>query len=114
MFPDELVVIGVHSAKFSGERDTAHLRQAVMRQGIDHPVVNDAGHEIWQQYAVRAWPTLVVVDPEQRIVETLSGEVSAEQMAEIIRPIMEFRVTSSASCSSLQPSVPAGRSGMTR
>ena len=88
MFPDELVVIGVHSAKFSGEQATAHLRQAVMRQGIEHPVVNDAGHEIWQHYAVRAWPTLVVVDPEQRIVETLSGEVSAEQMAEIIRPII--------------------------
>ncbi len=89
LYPDSLVVIGVHSAKFTGEQATAQLREAVMRHGIDHPVVNDADHDIWQQYTVRAWPTLVVVDPQQRIVETLTGEVSAEQLAEIVRPLID-------------------------
>jgi sugar lactone lactonase YvrE len=89
IFPDEVVVIGVHSAKFSGEEATRHLRDAVLRHGILHPVVNDAGHEIWQHYTVRAWPTLVVIDPEQRIVETWTGEVTADQLADIIRPVLK-------------------------
>jgi thiol-disulfide isomerase/thioredoxin len=41
-FPNELVVIGVHSAKFAGEQDSQNIREAVMRYEIEHPVVNDA------------------------------------------------------------------------
>jgi len=88
MFPDEVVVVGVHSAKFSAERDTAILRQAVMRHGIEHPVVNDADHGIWQSYAVRAWPTVVVIDPRGRIAWTGSGEILAEELAADIRRLI--------------------------
>jgi hypothetical protein len=34
MFPDELVVIGVHSAKFPSEQLTQNIRLAVMRHGL--------------------------------------------------------------------------------
>src|SRR5262245_19813284 len=54
----ELVVIGVHSAKFQNEGDAANIRQAILRYEIQHPVVNDRDFRIWRQYAVRAWPTL--------------------------------------------------------
>ena len=37
----ELVVIGVHSAKFQNEGDVANIRQAILRYEIQHPVVND-------------------------------------------------------------------------
>src|SRR6185436_1030734 len=40
-YPNELVVIGVHSAKFTNERDTDNIRQAILRYEIEHPVVND-------------------------------------------------------------------------
>ena len=66
-YRDVLVVIGVHSAKFEAERSTENLRQAVLRFGIEHPVVNDADLQIWQSYTVSAWPTTVLVDPEGRI-----------------------------------------------
>jgi sugar lactone lactonase YvrE len=78
-FPQDLVVIGVHSAKFPSEGLTANIHQAVRREGILHPVVNDAGFEIWNQYAVRAWPTLVLIDPQGKIVHTESGEIDAEE-----------------------------------
>lgn len=81
MYPDELVVIGVHSAKFSSEKLTQNIRQAVMRYGIEHPVVNDAGFKIWDSYAVRAWPTLVLIDPQGRIAGETSGEILAEDLA---------------------------------
>ncbi len=80
-YPEELVIIGVHSAKFPSEQLTESIRQAVMRQGIEHPVVNDAGFKIWNAYAVRAWPTLVLIDPNGRIAGETSGEILAEDLA---------------------------------
>jgi hypothetical protein len=88
-FADDLVVIGVHSAKFPSESQTANIRQAVMRAGIGHPVVNDTGMRIWSDYAVRAWPTLVLIDPTGRIVGEVSGEIQAEELAEEIQSTLE-------------------------
>lgn len=73
-YADQLVVIGVHSAKFDNERDTENIRRIILRYGIEHPVVNDASFAIWESYTVRAWPTLVLIDPEGYIVETVAGE----------------------------------------
>jgi thiol-disulfide isomerase/thioredoxin len=71
---DELVVIGVHSAKFLAERQTDNIRQAILRYDIEHPVVNDKDMAIWDLYGVRAWPTLYLIDPEGKIVGYHSGE----------------------------------------
>lgn len=79
-FPDQLAVIGVHSAKFPAEKLTASLREAVVRHGIDHPVVNDADFRIWNDYAVRAWPTVAFVDPLGYHLGSIPGEISAAQM----------------------------------
>ena len=73
-YRDELVVIGVHSAKFTAERETENIRQAVLRYGIEHAVVNDWAMDLWQQYAVRAWPTLILIDPDGKVVGSKSGE----------------------------------------
>jgi thiol-disulfide isomerase/thioredoxin len=70
----ELVVIGVHSAKFTNEGVTAHIEEAVRRYGIEHPVVNDRDFTIWRAYGVRAWPTLLVIDTAGRLVGGVSGE----------------------------------------
>jgi hypothetical protein len=88
-FPEELVVIGVHSAKFPTEKLTPNIREAVMRHGITHPVVNDADFWVWQSYAVRAWPTVVLIDPQGKIVKTQSGEVLANEFAPLIRQLVE-------------------------
>jgi thiol-disulfide isomerase/thioredoxin/sugar lactone lactonase YvrE len=73
-YADSLVVIGVHSAKFFTEQETENIRQAILRYDIEHPVVNDNQMLVWQQYAVRAWPTLVLIDPSGKIVGYHSGE----------------------------------------
>ena len=63
-YPNELVVIGVHSAKFTNEKESNNIRQAIMRHEIEHPVVNDAEMTIWGKFGVRSWPTLAIIDPE--------------------------------------------------
>jgi thiol-disulfide isomerase/thioredoxin len=65
----ELVVIGVHSAKFANEKETENIRRVVMRYELEHPVVNDADFAIRQAYGVRAWPTLVWRVPVRVVAE---------------------------------------------
>ncbi|WP_153813721.1 NHL domain-containing thioredoxin family protein [Streptomyces sp. SUK 48] len=72
--PDTVVVIGVHSPKFAHEAEHAAVADAVERYGVAHPVLDDPELATWKQYAVRAWPTLVVVDPEGYVVAQHAGE----------------------------------------
>ncbi len=87
-FGDALLVIGVHAGKFPAERITANIRQAVMRLEIDHPVVNDRQFRIWQSHAVRAWPTIVLIDPFGRQVGARPGEVSADFLTPILENVL--------------------------
>jgi DNA-binding beta-propeller fold protein YncE len=73
-YANELVVIGVHSAKFDNEKNSESIRKAILRYEIHHPVINDAKMKIWDAYGCRSWPTLVLIDPEGNVVGGASGE----------------------------------------
>jgi thiol-disulfide isomerase/thioredoxin len=87
-YAKELVVIGVHSAKFPGERETENIRQAILRYEIEHPVINDSAMEIWQQYAVRAWPTLMLIDPDGKVIGYKTGEGVYEPFDQLISKVI--------------------------
>lgn len=91
-YPNELVVIGVHSAKFENEKDTENIRRIILRYEIEHPIVNDADFNIWRSYAVNAWPTRYLIDPAGYIIGRLSGEGSYDVLDQTIGDtIAEFR-----------------------
>ena len=73
-FPSELAVIGVHSPKFDHEQDNTFVAHAIARYGITHPVVHDPEMNLWDDYCVRAWPTLVFISPDGYVIGELSGE----------------------------------------
>src|SRR6478672_4427174 len=73
-YANNLVVIGVHSAKFDNEKNTENIRKIILRYGIEHPIVNDADFKIWNAYAVNAWPTQVLIDPSGYVIGQVSGE----------------------------------------
>lgn len=83
-YKDVLVTVGVHSPKFEHEADPVALAAAVERYDIHHPVLDDPELVTWQAYSARAWPTLVVVDPEGYIVAHLSGEGHAAGLESLI------------------------------
>ncbi|MCW4463939.1 NHL domain-containing thioredoxin family protein [Glutamicibacter sp. MNS18] len=83
-YRDVLVTVGVHSPKFEHEADPEALAAAVERYQIEHPVLDDPELETWQAYAARAWPTLVVLDPEGYIVAHLSGEGHASGLESLV------------------------------
>ncbi len=82
-------VIGVHSAKFTNERDLENIRQAVLRHGIDHPVIVDQGFALWQSYGVHTWPTLVLVDPDGKIQTVFTGEGNRDAVDLYVEVLLE-------------------------
>ena len=87
--PETLAVIGVHSAKFPAEKETANLKEAVRRYGIQHPVVNDRDFRVWQSYGVQAWPTLMFIDPVGKVFGRHAGEFDPSTMGPLVADIIE-------------------------
>lgn len=81
---DTVVIIGVHSPKFVHEAEHQAVVDAVERYGVEHPVLDDPELATWKQYAVRAWPTLVVIDPEGYVVAQHSGEGHAHALEALV------------------------------
>src|SRR5579884_1536836 len=88
-FPDDVVVIGVHAPKFPAERELENVRAAVLALGVDHPVVSDPDHRVWDAYAVRAWPTLMFVDPRGRVIAKQEGELRFPQLGEVVGALLQ-------------------------
>ena len=83
-YASELVVVGVHSAKFPTEKETDSLTAAVRRCELEHPVINDAEFQVWQQYSCRAWPTLMFIDPNGNVIGKHEGELTFEQFDQLL------------------------------
>ncbi|WP_432563663.1 NHL domain-containing thioredoxin family protein [Kineococcus sp. SYSU DK003] len=87
-YSDVLVTVGVHSPKFAHEAEPATLDAAVDRYAVHHPVLDDPELTTWQAYAARAWPTLVVVDPEGYVVASMSGEGHAHGLDVLVSELV--------------------------
>jgi hypothetical protein len=89
-YADTLTVIGVHSPKFEHEADAHALTAAVERYDVQHPVLDDPDLITWRNYAARAWPTLVLIDPEGYIVAQLSGEGHGHALDALLTELVAF------------------------
>ncbi|WMX46161.1 thioredoxin-like domain-containing protein [Streptomyces roseicoloratus] len=84
---DTLVIVGVHSPKFVHEAEHQAVVDAVERYEVHHPVLDDPELATWKQYAVRAWPTLVVIDPEGYVVAQHAGEGHANAIRALVEEL---------------------------
>lgn len=82
-------VIGVHSAKFPGEAAPERVADAIARHGVEHPVVVDRDMGIWERYAVRSWPTLVVLRPDGTIAAVAPGEPDPQALDAFVRGLLD-------------------------
>jgi len=87
-YRDVLVVVGVHSPKFVHEADPVALAAAVDRYEVHHPVLDDPELVTWSAYTARAWPTLVVIDPEGYVVAHMAGEGHKNNVAVLVRELI--------------------------
>ncbi len=99
---DPVTFIGVHSAKFENEASRETIRAAILRYNIQHPVVIDERMALWRSYAVRSWPTVIVVDPEGSIVGSAAGEGNRDVIDGMIdQALQQARATGAAANSPL-------------
>ncbi len=84
-YPDTLTVISIHSPKFENERVGEQLQKAINRHHIRHPVANDTKFQMWRAYGIKAWPSIIFIDPEGYVVGILRGEGRRQQLDELIR-----------------------------
>ena len=87
---DGVIVIGVHSAKFSNERLSANIHSAIQRYDITHPVVNDAEARLWHLLGIQCWPTLVVVGPQGQMLLSLAGETHGPLLYQFVSAAVQF------------------------
>ena len=88
-YAKELAIIGVHSAKFPNEKDSFNLTNAVRRYELEHPVINDAQFQVWQQYSCRAWPTLMFIDPQGQVIGKHEGELPFDALDSLLSQMIE-------------------------
>jgi DNA-binding beta-propeller fold protein YncE len=90
-FAGEILVVGVHSGKYIAERETSRILEAALRLENAHPIVNDRQFRVWRSYAVGAWPTVVAIDPERRVLGKHAGEFTSE----LLTPFLERAIADS-------------------
>lgn len=87
-YSHQIEVIGIHGAKFEQEKKETALDFALQRLGIDYPVFNDAHLELFSSYAIKAWPTTIVIDTKGYIIETFQGELSLDKLTHSIEALI--------------------------
>jgi hypothetical protein len=90
-YADDVVVIGVHSGKYIAERETDRILEASLRYEITHPIVNDRQFRVWRSYAVRAWPTLALIDRNGHVVGAHAGEFTAEMLEPVLDALVAMK-----------------------
>ncbi|MDX2128807.1 MAG: thioredoxin-like domain-containing protein [Chloroherpetonaceae bacterium] len=91
-FHQDLVVIGVHTGKFTYERSGFLLRNAIQKIGIDFPVVDDFKYQIWESYTIQAWPSFILIAPNGKIIGQCSGEGSYKLLNQILSRAISYWV----------------------
>ncbi len=84
-FGNQLVVIGVHSGKYSTEHDDQSIKDAIKKYGLEHPVLNDPDFVVWNTFGANAWPTLALIDPAGNYV----GNHAGEGVYQLFEPIIQ-------------------------
>lgn len=105
-FRSELVVISVHSPKFTAEKKRSHVLKAINRLHITHPVVHDPEMKLWNIYGTKYWPTQILINPEGCILGAMTGDGKKSQLQLIIQYQLNRsseRIESRAPSFSIQP-----------
>jgi len=83
-YPNKLVIIGIHGPRFPAERNAEHVRNAISRNHIRHPVIHDPDYRLWKRFGVHSGPTLGVIDTRGDIMGSVSGEGNRDKLERIV------------------------------
>jgi thiol-disulfide isomerase/thioredoxin len=70
-----LVVVGVHTPEWASERSVEHVRSAVERFEIRHPVMVDSDYSYWNALHTHFWPTFYLIGRDGLLYGRVVGEM---------------------------------------
>jgi thiol-disulfide isomerase/thioredoxin len=85
---DGLTIVGIHSPEFPFEKDPGNVEEAIERNGIDYPVVQDNDLATWSAYGNQYWPSEYFVDARGRVRFVHYGEGEYGEKEKIIRELL--------------------------
>jgi thiol-disulfide isomerase/thioredoxin len=85
---DGLTIVGVHSPEFPFEKDAGNVEEAIERNGIRYPVVQDNDLATWTAYGNQFWPAEYFVDSHGQVRFAHFGEGSYAEKEEVIRELL--------------------------
>jgi len=85
---DGLVVIGVHTPEFPFEREAANVSDAIDRNDLTYPVVQDNDYGTWDAFANQYWPAKYLIDSQGRVRYAHFGEGDYENTESAIRGLL--------------------------
>jgi len=85
---DGLVIIGVHVPRIDYEKEVPKVKEAVVKKGIEYPVVVDNNYAIWSDYLCNVWPSHFVVDGNGVIQLSHSGNGRYEDTEKVIQKLL--------------------------
>jgi cytochrome c biogenesis protein CcdA/thiol-disulfide isomerase/thioredoxin len=85
---DGLTIVGVHSPEFPFEKDAGNVSDAIRRNDIEYPVVQDNDLATWSAWGNQYWPAEYFVDAEGRVRFTHFGEGSYGEKENVIRELL--------------------------
>jgi sugar lactone lactonase YvrE/peroxiredoxin len=84
-----LLTVRVLSPKFDHEKGAEAARAFVERHRLSSPVLLDPDRRVWDLFAVKAWPTFVLIDEKGNVAMTCSGEGKGEVLARAVEEVLK-------------------------
>jgi cytochrome c biogenesis protein CcdA/thiol-disulfide isomerase/thioredoxin len=85
---DGLTIIGVHSPEFPFEKDAGNVEEAIERNGIEYPVVQDNDLANFTAYGSQFWPAEYLIDARGRVRSVDFGEGEYGEKEQAIRDLL--------------------------
>ncbi|MGN6201581.1 MAG: redoxin domain-containing protein, partial [Solirubrobacterales bacterium] len=85
---DGLTIVGVHTPEFPFERDAGNVEEAIERNGIRYPVVQDNEQQTWSAYGNQYWPAEYFIDAHGNVRYVHFGEGEYGEKEQVIRQLL--------------------------
>lgn len=83
-----LTIVGVHAPEFAFERSAGNVADAIRREQVRWPVVQDNDLAIWNAWGNQYWPTQYLVDAQGRVRTVEIGEGDYAERERNIRALL--------------------------
>jgi hypothetical protein len=85
---DGLTIVGVHSPEFPFEKDAGNVADAIDREGIEYPVVQDNELGTWTAFGNQYWPAHYLIDADGHVRYAQFGEGKYDETERAIRALL--------------------------